>query len=125
MAALEQVDSGPGLIGVLRDRLDAIADRWVAHIVAKNSAYLDTALVSLPDLRRSCRDTTDAVLRLLAGEAVGEPYAVIRTSARRQAERGVPLDSVLRSYRLAGLALWQELAECGTHTGTELLDVAS
>jgi phage tail protein X len=132
MAAVERVEEAapveadPGLIGVLRDRLDGIAERWVTHIVAKNSAYLDTALVSLPDLRRSCRDTTDAVLRLLAGEAGGEPYAVIRASARRQAERGVPLDSVLRSYRLAGLALWQELVECdGTQGGPALLEVAS
>jgi hypothetical protein len=115
MAALESVEdveAGPGLIGVLRDRLDGIADRWVGHIVAKNSAYLDTALVSLPDLRKSCRDNTDAVLRLLTGESGGEPYAVIRAGARRQAERGVPLDSVLRSYRLAGLAIWQELMDC-------------
>jgi phage tail protein X len=130
MAAARPVeeDTDPGLIGTLRDRLDAIAERWVAQIVAKNSAYLDTALVSLPDLRRSCRDSTDAVLRLLSGEAGDEPYAVVRAGARRQAERGVPLDSVLRSYRLGGLALWQELVECAAGGGfgeAVLLDLAS
>ena len=134
MAAVQGVDpvapieEGSGLVEALRDRLDGISDRWVAQIVAKNSAYLDTALVSLPDLRRSCRDNLDAVLSLLAGDPGGEPYAVIRSSARRQAERGVPLDSVLRSYRLAGLAVWQELVDCaadGAHPESALLDVAS
>ncbi|MFL6145282.1 MAG: PucR family transcriptional regulator [Labedaea sp.] len=134
MATVRRVDpvapagEDAGLVEALRQRLDRIADRWVADIVAKNSAYLDTALVSLPDLRRSCRDNLDAVLLLLAGEPGAEPYAVIRSSARRQAERGVPLDSVLRSYRLAGLAVWQELADCAggeTPPDSALLDVAS
>jgi hypothetical protein len=111
MAVVERVANGE-LIEALRERLDEIADRWVTQIVAKNSGYLDTALVSLPDLRRSCRDNVEAVLRLLAGDDTGgEPYAVVRANARRQAERGIPLDSMLRSYRLAGLAVWQALEE--------------
>jgi hypothetical protein len=118
-----------GLVAALHSRLDAVAERWVSHIVAKNSAYLDNALVSLPDLRRTCRDNAVAVLRLLAGEppGTGDPLAVVRASARRAAERGIPLDSLLRSYRLGGLALWLELAECaaGTRSEPELVDVAS
>ncbi|HEV2780581.1 MAG TPA: helix-turn-helix domain-containing protein [Actinophytocola sp.] len=125
MAAVERVEDVPvdqAPVEALRGRLDEIADRWVTHIVAKNSGYLDTALVSLPDLRRSCRDNADAMLRLLAGDTGAEPYAVIRASARRQAERGVPLDSVLRSYRLAGLAVWQEAMDALPEPA--LLDVA-
>lgn len=130
MAAVERVkEAAPraGLVEELRARLDDVADRWVAHIVAKNSGYLDTALVSLPDLRRSCRDNLEAVLRLLSGDSGTEPYAVVRASARRQAERGVPLDSVLRSYRLAGLALWQTLTDLADADDAkpELLDLAS
>lgn len=133
MAAVERVDVAPPseavarLTEALRERLDEIADGWVAHIVAKNSGYLDTALVSLPDLRRSCRDNIEAVLRLLAGDVTGgiDPYAAVRAGARRQAERGVPLDSVLRSYRLGGLAIWQALvASDGAGSGAALLDVA-
>lgn len=119
-----RVEMGGGPVDTLRGRLDEIADRWVSYILAKNSAYLDTALVSLPDLHRSCRDNLDAVLRLLAGETGGDPYTAVRASARRQAERGVPLDSVLRSYRLAGLALWQELVDCAAGD-PGLLDLAS
>ena len=123
---LEEVAPSAGLIEALHGRLDEITDRWVAHIVAKNSGYLDTALVSLPDLRRSCRENLEAVLRLLSGNSGTEPYAVVRSSARRQAERGVPLDSVLRSYRLAGLALWQTLTELATDQAqSELFDLAS
>ncbi|HEU5475166.1 MAG TPA: helix-turn-helix domain-containing protein [Actinophytocola sp.] len=116
-----------GLVAALRERLDAIAERWVSHIVAKNSAYLDNALVSLPDLRRTCRDNAESVLRLLAGDLTTErePMAVVRASARRAAERGIPLDSLLRSYRLGGLALWQELAGCAAGRGEpELVDLA-
>jgi hypothetical protein len=127
MAAVErvqQVAQGEH-IATLHDRLNDIADRWVAHIVEKNSGYLDTALVSLADLRRSCRDNVAAVLALLAGDPSAEPYGVIRASARRQAERGVPLDSVLRSYRLAGLAIWQTLVDAATEPKPALFDVAS
>jgi hypothetical protein len=127
MVAVERaldVAPGSGHLEALRDRLDEVADRWVAHIVAKNSGYLDTALVPLPDLRRSCRDNIEAVLRLLAGETGNEPYAVVRASARRQAERGVPLDVLLRSYRLAGLAIWQTLVDAAPEA-PELFEVAS
>lgn len=123
MAVVERLADGE-LIEALRERLDEIADRWVTQIVAKNSGYLDTALVSLPDLRRSCRDNIEAVLRLLSGDDTGgEPYAVVRANARRQAERGIPLDSMLRSYRLAGLAVWQTLEELDG-AGSALLAVA-
>jgi hypothetical protein len=128
MVAVERaLDLAPGAghIEALRDRLDEVADRWVAHIVAKNSGYLDTALVPLPDLRRSCRDNIEAVLRLLTGDTGAEPYAVVRASARRQAERGVPLDVLLRSYRLAGLAIWQTLVDASTAPEPELFEVAS
>jgi hypothetical protein len=128
MAAVErvqQVTPAGEHIATLHDRINDIADRWVAHIVEKNSGYLDTALVSLADLRRSCRDNVAAVLALLAGDPSAEPYGVIRASARRQAERGVPLDSVLRSYRLAGLAIWQTLVDAATEPKPALFDVAS
>src|ERR1044072_5625434 len=127
MVAVERavdVSPGAGHLEARRDRLDEVADRWVAHIVAKNSGYLDTALVPLPDLRKSCRDNIEAVLRLLAGETGAEPYAVVRPSARRQAERGVPIDVLLRSYRLAGLAIWQTLVDASPEA-PELFDVAS
>ncbi|HET9138364.1 helix-turn-helix domain-containing protein [Actinophytocola sp.] len=116
-----------GLVAALNSRLDEVAERWVSHIVAKNSGYLDNALISLPDLRRTCRDNAAAVLRLLAGEptAGGDPLGVVRASARRAAERGIPLDSLLRSYRLGGLALWEELAVCAPRSDRELVDVAS
>jgi hypothetical protein len=135
MATLHRVDDAATvkavahLAEVLQGRLDEIADRWIGLIMAKNSGYLDTALVSPPDLRRMCRDNLDAMLRLMAGhDAAGTaPYAAARAAARRQAERGVPLDPLLRSYRLGGLAIWQAIvgeAASGVVTHDVLIEVA-
>ena len=77
-----------------------------------------------PDLWRSCHDNIDRILELLAAAVVGQrhrhrdpsddpAYDAARETGRRRAEQGLPLDDVLRSYRIGGRLIWDDLVEVG------------
>lgn len=119
------------LARALVTRLDELTDELVADILAENPGYHDAALVTLPELRRSCRTNLERVLQIL-GDTVPrgeEPFDAARTTGSRRAEQRVPLDSVLRSFRLGGRVLWRGLVRMGKEDHRvdrdELLDVAT
>lgn len=109
-----------------RARVEPLTDRLVATIEAANPGYRATGLVPHEDLRHSCRDNIDRVLELLVadGAETGGPppvddpaYDAARATGRRRSEQGMPLDDVLRSFRLGGRLIWEDLVE---HVGEEL-----
>jgi hypothetical protein len=111
--------------------LDTLTDTLVADILAENPGYHDAALVSLQDLRRSCETNLERVLQLL-GETVPEganPFDAAVATGSRRAEQRVPLDSVLRSYRLGGRVIWRALVQMAKEDDQvdreQLLDVAT
>ncbi|WP_158888389.1 PucR family transcriptional regulator [Amycolatopsis anabasis] len=113
------------------NRLDALTGDLVDEILVENPGYHEAALVSLAELRRSCRENLRRVLQLLGHEvpAGDDPFdAAIRTGARR-AEQQVPLDSVLKSFRLGGRVIWRALVRMAKEDDRadrdELLDVAT
>ncbi|MFC5012964.1 PucR family transcriptional regulator [Nocardioides plantarum] len=113
-----------------RERLDPITDRLVATILGENPSYrLD--VVSRADLRHSCVTNVDRVLGLLA-DAVRSgvrphqndqdpAYDAARATGQRRAEQGMPLDDVLRSFRVGGRLIWEDLVE----RGEDVLDAAA
>ncbi|MFC4001332.1 PucR family transcriptional regulator [Prauserella oleivorans] len=124
-------DLAEDLARVLITRLDPLADELVADILAENPGYHEAALVSLADLRRSCRDNIERVLQIL-GDTVprgDDPYDAARTTGSRRAEQRVPLDSVLRSFRLGGRLLWRGVVRAAKEDDSLdrdlLLDVAT
>ncbi|GDY31541.1 PucR family transcriptional regulator [Gandjariella thermophila] len=119
------------LVGQLLADIDGVNQRLVDAILADNRGYLDSSLVSLADLRRSCRNNVERVLQILA-DAVpdGVPrYGPARETGRQRALQRVPLDDVLRSYRLGGRVIWQALLEAARAGGgidpADLLDVGT
>jgi hypothetical protein len=109
-----------------RERVDAITDRLVETIVRDNLGYQASATVTLEDLHRSCHDNVERVLEILR-DAVGQgslpdeddpAYGAARETGRRRAEQGLPLDDVLRSYRIGGRLIWDDLV----HEGDTALD---
>ncbi|CAN5471286.1 helix-turn-helix domain-containing protein [soil metagenome] len=104
-----------------RRRVEAITDRLVETIVRDNLGYRASQTVTRDDLRRSCHDNVDRVLEILR-DAVGQEglppeddpvYGAARETGRRRAEQGLPLDDVLRSYRIGGRLIWDDLVEEG------------
>ncbi|EHR50069.1 hypothetical protein SacmaDRAFT_1800 [Saccharomonospora marina XMU15] len=124
-------DLAEELARALITRLDELTDELVADILAENPGYHDAALVTLAELRRSCRTNLERILQLL-GDTVpagDEPLDAARTTGSRRAEQRVPLDSVLRSFRLGGRVLWRGLVRTGKEDRRvdrdQLLDVAT
>ncbi|GAB3776417.1 hypothetical protein FB382_000031 [Nocardioides ginsengisegetis] len=107
------------LAGHRAARVDPLTDRLVDAIVDSNPGYRATRVVPLPDLRSSCHDNIGRVLELLGvavqGAAVPDEseaaYDAARATGRRRAEQGLPLDDVLRSFRIGGRLIWDDLVE--------------
>ncbi len=111
-------------------RVDAITERLVETIVRDNLGYQASTRVTREDLARSCHDNIDRVLEILR-DALGEDglppeddpvYGAARETGRRRAEQGLPLDDVLRSFRIGGRLIWDDLVEQGD-TALEPLEV--
>jgi len=118
------------------ERVPALADALVWTIQEQNPGYRIMAVVPRDDLWRSCHDNIARVLELIAeGAAEGgaadtdERFDAARATGRRRAEQGMPLDDVLRSFRLGGRLVWEALidqAHADNLAGTDgLLDVAT
>lgn len=107
------------LAGHRAARVDPLTDRLVDAIVDSNPGYRATRVVPLPDLRSSCHDNIGRVLELLGVAVRGgatpdeseAAYDAARATGRRRAEQGLPLDDVLRSFRIGGRLIWDDLVE--------------
>ncbi|MCR6485046.1 helix-turn-helix domain-containing protein [Amycolatopsis sp. OK19-0408] len=113
-------------------RLDELTDALVAVILAQNPGYHLVDVVPDDDLRCSCRDNLRRVLQLIdqgSGEPAEELYDAARLTGRRRAEQQLPLDDVLRSFRLGGRLVWQALTEQARAAGDvdteDMLDLAT
>jgi hypothetical protein len=115
-------------------RLSPLTDALVRTLHDQNPGYR-TVDVPDDDLWQSCHDNLGSVLDLIAEPADRGPaetdsrYDAARETGRRRAEQRMPLDDVLRSYRLGGRLVWEALIEqahADDSVDTEsLLDVAT
>lgn len=107
-----------GLVGFVVEHGAALVPGLTAKLVEeiwrRNPAYA-AGPVSREDLHASCHDNISRVLELLtiglvADDAPADPlYDAARATGRLRAEQRVPLDDVLRSFRLGGRLIWGEL----------------
>ena len=92
-------------------RLDEMTDTLVEAILSTDASYGGPGPTPREDLRRSCRDNLERILQTLAGstppevDQLGPP----RATGRRRAEQGMPLESVLHSYRVGFRIIWEGL----------------
>lgn len=87
----------------IAERLPALSGRVVELIVAHEAAYQSGGTVPHTVLVGSVEANMRRILEALAGVAGPEQdeLAVAWTTGRRRAQQGVPLEAVLRAYRLA------------------------
>lgn len=98
----------PRLLRELRADLAAISEMVTARIENDDGDYGDAAL-DQHELAAIVSESLAALLDALGGE----PYSLepARGAGRLKAERGIPLDSLLHAFRLAGLAFWEIIVE--------------
>jgi hypothetical protein len=99
-------------------RVEPLTDVLVAAIVEENVGYRATGVVPPADLRESCQNNISRVLELLVQAVSGEYdergasyFDAARSTGRRRGEQGLPLDVVLRSFRIGGRLIWDDLNE--------------
>ncbi|MCF6745388.1 PucR family transcriptional regulator [Blastococcus sp. KM273128] len=115
----------------LLQQLDAMTDRMVDVLVRTEPAYRELVEESEQDLRESTRSNLEGGLRSLVAAAAGNgtPHlASARAVGARRAAQGLPLEAVLRAYRLGGQVTWETLLavsrDGSAHHDTLLLEVA-
>jgi hypothetical protein len=118
------------LTPLLLEQLDAMTDRMVDVLSRTEPSYRDLLLDSEEELRRTTRDNLEHGLLALVGVPVAERPALhdAREIGRRRAAQGIPLEAVLRAYRLGGQVTWEALlrvsAQAGGRHDNVLLQVA-
>ncbi|MFG1625499.1 PucR family transcriptional regulator [Kribbella sp. NPDC049227] len=124
------------LAGSLLLHLRPVTDALVQTIYEQNPAYREMDAVPPDDLWRSCHDNVARVVQMIAdtdrridGSAADEYFDAARETGRRRAEQRMPLDDVLRSFRLGGRLVWEALIDEARAQGVvdsdALLDIAS
>ncbi len=95
----------------LLDDLDGMADRLTVMVLQREPAYAERGMVD--ELRSACRINLERGVQVLARRVPGgvDPKELSRTIGRRRARQGVPLESVLRAYRLGGRVIWESLLQ--------------
>lgn len=110
------------------------------HLPELSTELADVILATVPhyaqaprqDLEASCRANLARSLQSLSGDLAASEDLLDAPAhtARVRAQQGVPLDSLLASYRLGGRVLWERLlrearAQSGGIDAEPLLDVAT
>lgn len=124
------------LAGSMLLQLPAVTDALVRTIYEQNPAYRAVNSVPADDLWQSCHDNLARVVQMVAGadhrpdgSATEDYFDAAHETGRRRAEQRMPLDDVLRSFRLGGRLVWEALigeADAQGVVDTDaLLDVAS
>lgn len=106
------------LAAELIDELGDLSEQLVAMLRQADEAYL---AVEIDDLRRSVRANLASFVGDLASQR-SPSTSSSRDTARRRADQGVPLGSVLHAYRLGFHVIWGALADRALRKGPEWLD---
>ncbi|HEX3590448.1 MAG TPA: helix-turn-helix domain-containing protein [Pseudonocardiaceae bacterium] len=95
-------------------RLPTLTDTLVRTIQEHNPRYRTVDVVSQDDLWRSCHDNLSRALEMIADHGSADTdgrYDAARATGRLRAEQRMPLDDVLRSFRLGGRLVWEALID--------------
>jgi hypothetical protein len=114
----------------LLDDVDGLADRLTVLVLQREPAYAERDRSE--ELRAACRANLERGVQVIADQVPDgvDPEDTSCDTGRRRARAGVPLEVVLRAYRLGGRVLWEALLEASRRRfaggyDEALLDAAS
>jgi hypothetical protein len=94
-----------------RADIPALTDRLISEIFTDNPEWTDYSTVARADLVDGCRRYVTRILDLLGAPATAFDDEVAASIGRRRAEQGVPLEAMLRTFRLGGRIVWEVLLD--------------
>ena len=100
----------------LTGQLDALTEQLVTMLRQADQSY---RAVDIGDLRRSVGENLASFVGDLASQRPPSTFSS-RDTARRRADQGVPLGSVLHAYRLGFQVIWGALADTGAAQGPRM-----
>jgi hypothetical protein len=120
------------LVPVLLDRLDEMTDRMVEILVETEPAYREALTGGDPRMRTTLRRNLEVGVRGLQPDVPSAHHQShaegARAVGRLRAAQGIPLEAVLRAYRLGGQITWEALVALSRredrHDDALLLEVA-
>jgi hypothetical protein len=117
------------LVAHVLQRVPKLADELVQTILKKNPGYSQFTVVPSDELWQSAHDNLTRIVQMIA-EAyqpgdTGPPdyFDAARATGQRRAEQRMPLDDVLKSFRLACQLVWEALMTDAREQGTVGTDV--
>ncbi|GAB2692541.1 PucR family transcriptional regulator [Nocardia thraciensis] len=123
MAAPHPPLSTPGirtLAAACRADITVLTRRLISAIFTDNPEWTDYTSVPRADLRDGCRRYLTRILELLGGEASDpERDDVAASIGKHRAEQGVPLEAMLRTFRLGGGIVWEALLDRADNVGPQ------
>lgn len=97
-----------------------LADRLMSDIFTDNPEWTDYSPVPREDLWDGCYRYLERILQILSGVVSGpDGDEVAAGIGRRRAEQGVPLEVMLRTFRLGGRIVWEALVEQAHAEGSD------
>jgi hypothetical protein len=96
---------------ILLDDLDRLADRLTIMVLQREPSYAQLGVAAPDELRKSLRSNIERGIQTLGGTVPDgtDPRDTSRDTGRLRARQGVPLEAVLRAYRLGGRVIWEGL----------------
>src|SRR4051794_25855627 len=108
------VELAPLLLG----RLDELNERTLEILLHTEPAYREFAARSAEPLRTSTRAGLERGIRGLTGDLPpGSSMPWAHAVGRRRAAQGVPLEAVLRAWRVCGQVIWEALLDVAQDAG--------
>ncbi|RJO73648.1 PucR family transcriptional regulator [Nocardia panacis] len=100
------------LAEVCRGQVPVLTRRLLTAIFTDNPEWTDYSAVARADLRDGCRRYLTRILDVLTGAAVDpDRDDVAAAIGRLRAEQGVPMEAMLRTFRLGGGIVWEALLD--------------
>ncbi len=93
----------------LLDEVDVLADRLTVMVLQRESVYAERDMIE--ELRAACRTNLERGIQVLAEQVPAgvDPEDTSRRTGSLRARQGIPLEAVLRAYRLGGRVMWEAL----------------
>ncbi|WP_280459299.1 hypothetical protein [Nocardia carnea] len=108
------VTSSAELVAACREDTAVLTERLISAIFTDNPEWTDYSAVARVDLEQGCRRFLGRVLdRVEQNELHAEHDEVAAAIGAHRAVQGVPLEAMLRTFRLGGRIVWEALLDRG------------
>ncbi|MEV3962126.1 helix-turn-helix domain-containing protein [Nocardia sp. NPDC050193] len=115
------------LVAACRGDIHVLTERLIAAVFTDNPEWTDYSAVTRVDLRDGCRRFVTRVLDLIDEKGrEAERDDVAAAIGADRAVQGVPLEAMLRTFRLGGRIIWEALLDrAGTISAADFREIGT